>query len=73
MSNPLVKGQANQQQTPDLNKLYHQFQQNPMKYLSGMGIPQGMNDPKQILAFLADNGKIPPALKRRANAMLGRK
>ena len=59
--------------TPNMNELYNQFAQNPMKYLTGMNIPQGMNNPQQIVQFLADNGKIPPHLQGKVNAMLGRK
>ena len=77
MGNPLMNGQKqqaqSQQQMPDMNKLFNQFRQNPLQYLSGMGIPQGMNDPKQIVTYLADSGKIPPMLQGRVNAMLGRK
>ena len=69
MGNPLNVG--NQQ--PDMNELYQQFVQNPMKYLTGLNLPQGMNSPQQIVQFLADNGRIPPMLQARVNAMLGRR
>ena len=70
--NPLTAGQT-AQQTPDMNALYQQFQQNPLKYLTGLNIPQGMNNPQDIVRFLADNGKVPPMLQARVNAMLGRR
>ncbi len=70
--NPLTAGQTTQQM-PDMNALYQQFQQNPLKYLTGMNIPQGMNNPQDIVRFLADNGRIPPFLQARVNAMLGRR
>ena len=69
--NPLTAGQG--QQMPDMQTLYKQFQQNPMKYLTGMDIPQGMNSPEQIVRYLAQNNKIPPMLQGRVNAMLGRR
>ena len=67
MSNPLVQKQ------PDINEMYQQFLQNPMRYLTGLNVPQGMTSPQQIVQFLADNGRIPPMLQQRVNAMLGRK
>lgn len=66
--------QPNQQaQQPDMNKLFEQFKQNPMKYLAGLNIPQGMTEPKQIVMHLANTGGIPPQLQGRVNAMLGRR
>ena len=67
MGNPLVQKQ------PDINQLYQQFMQNPMQYLTGMNIPKELTTPQQIVQYLADNGKIPPMLQGRVNAMLGRK
>lgn len=69
MANPLVS----KQQQPDMNQLYRQFMQNPLQYLMGLNIPQGLTTPQQIVQYLADNGKIPPMLQGRVNAMLGRK
>ena len=66
MSNPLVQKQ------PDINELYQQFIQNPMRYLTGLNLPQGLTSPQQIVQFLSDNGRIPPMLQQRVNAMLGR-
>ena len=70
MSNPLNVGR---QQQPDMNALYQQFIQNPMQYLMGMNIPKELTTPQQIVQYLADNGRIPPMLQQRVNAMLGRK
>jgi hypothetical protein len=70
MANPFVQ---KQQQQPDMNALYQQFMQNPMQYLTGMNIPKELTTPQQIVQYLADNGKIPPMLQQRVNAMLGRK
>jgi hypothetical protein len=69
MANPFVQ----KQQQPDMNALYQQFMQNPMQYLTGMNIPKELTTPQQIVQYLADNGKIPPMLQGRVNAMLGRK
>ena len=70
MSNPLNVGR---QQQPDMNALYRQFMHNPMQYLTGMNIPKELTTPQQIVQYLADNGRIPPMLQGRVNAMLGRK
>ena len=67
MGNPFVQKQ------PDINQLYQQFMQNPMQYLMRMNIPKELTTPQQIVQYLADNGKIPPMLQGRVNAMLGRK
>ena len=67
MGNPFVQKQ------PDINQLYQQFMQNPMQYLMGMNIPKELTTPQQIVQYLADNGRIPPMLQQRVNAMLGRK
>ena len=67
MGNPFVQKQ------PDINQLYQQFMQNPMQYLTGMNIPKELTTPQQIVQYLADNGKIPPMLQGRVNAMLGRR
>lgn len=76
--NPLLTGQSapvqqKPQGQPDINAMFQQFRQNPMKYLTGYNIPQNLNSPEQIVRFLADNGKVPPMLQARVNAMLGRR
>lgn len=71
--NPLTAGQPTMQRQPDMNALYNQFRQNPVKYLTGLDIPQGMNNPEQIVRYLANNNRIPPMLQARVNAMLGRR
>lgn len=63
--------QQAQQQMPDMNKLYQQFQKNPLKYLPNA--PQGVTEPLELLRYYADSGKIPPMLQGRVNAILGRK
>ena len=57
---------------PDMNTLFQQFRQNPLKYLTGLDIPAGMTSPQQIVQHLAFSGKIPPQLQGRVNAMLRR-
>ena len=71
--NPLISGTPTQSQQPDMNALYNQFQQNPTKYLTNLNLPQGLTDPEQIVRYLAQNGKIPPMLQGRVNAMLLRR
>ena len=61
----------NQNNHPDMNKLFQQFKADPLKYLTG--IPQGMTNPQQIVQYLANNGRIPAHLQGRVNAMLGRR
>lgn len=74
MSNPLIhKNSQPQQQQPDMNKLFKQFQNDPRKYLSGLNIPQELTTPEQMVRHLAANGQIPPALRATVNAMIGRK
>lgn len=66
MANPLVNKQ------PDLNQLYQQFIQNPTQFLTGLNIPKELTTPEQMVQYLAQNGKIPPMLQARVNAMLNR-
>ena len=67
MGNPFI-----QQKQPDINQLYQQFVQNPLQFLQGMNIPKELTTPQQIVQYLADNGKIPPMLQTKVNAMLNR-
>lgn len=69
MGNPL--NLPNQQ--PNMAMMQQQFNQNPMRYLAGLNIPQGMTDPEQIVRHLDSTGQIPPVLQAKVNAMLGRK
>lgn len=66
MGNPFTAKQ------PDLNQLYQQFIQNPTQFLTGLNIPKELTTPEQMVQYLADNGKIPPMLQARVNAMLNR-
>lgn len=70
VSNPLNIGQMQQ---PDLNKLYQEFAQNPMKYLTGLGIPANITTPQQAVEYCVSAGKVPPILQQKINAMLGRR
>lgn len=69
MGNPL--NIPNQQ--PNMQQMRQQFNQNPMRYLTGLNIPQGMTDPEQIVRHLDGTGQIPPMLQAMVNAKLGRK
>lgn len=71
MGNPLNNATTTKQ--ADINELFEQFKQNPAKYLSGLNIPQNMNDPRQIVQYLSQSGRIPPALQQRVNAMFATK
>ena len=42
MNNPLNVNQTTNAQI-DYNKLFQQFKQDPMRYLTGLNIPQSMN------------------------------
>lgn len=73
MGNPLNTGQPQQIQQPDLNKLYQEFVQNPMKYLTGLNIPSNITTPQQAVEYCMSAGKVPPILQQKINAMLGRR
>lgn len=67
MSNPIIP-----KQQPDIQQLFQQFKQNPMKYLTGLNIPSGMTSPQQIVQYLAANGKIPAQLQGQVKALMSR-
>lgn len=72
MANPLNVGRQQQgQQMPDFNQLYQQFVQNPMKYLTGLNMPQNIQTPEQAVRYLASNGQIPPLIQKQVYSMLG--
>lgn len=71
MGNPL--NPQTPQQNPNMQLAYQQFQQNPMRFLTGLNIPQGMTDPRQIVEHLANTGQVPPQLQAMVNARLGRR
>lgn len=50
---------------------FQQFMQNPMMYMmqKGMNIPQGMNDPNQIVQHLLNTGQITQAQYNQAAQM----
>ena len=73
MANPLNAGNSTQMQMPDFYQLYQQFIQNPMKYLTKLNIPQGIQTPEEAVRFLASNGQIPPLIQRQVYSMLNRK
>lgn len=61
-------------QNIDINALYKQFQMNPLDFLikSRLNIPQGMNNPQQIVQHLATSGQVPPQYRQQVDAMLKR-
>ena len=42
----------------NMMSMFQNFMQNPMSYLAGMNIPQGMSDPNQIIQQLMNSGRI---------------
>lgn len=67
--NPLS---SRNQQTPDINALFQQFSENPTKYLTGLNVPAHLKTPEQIVEYLFSNGKVPPILHGRINALRGK-
>lgn len=37
---------------------FRQFMNNPGQYLARMGIPQGMNNPQDVIQHLMDTGRL---------------
>lgn len=66
MNNPIIPKQ------PDIQQLFQQFKQNPMKYLTGLNVPSGMTSPQQIVQYLAANGKIPAQIQEQVKALMPR-
>ena len=71
MANPLNAGRSQQAQTPDFERLYQEFIKDPMRYLTGLNIPQNIQTPEGVVRFLASNGKIPPLIQKQVYTMLG--
>lgn len=72
MANPLIPQQSNQRP----NKAFDQFKQDPTAYLvkCGLQIPEGFSgDYRALVEHLNATGQIPPALRGRVNAMLGKR
>ena len=79
MSNPLVNSnnsnQTDVQNAQDFNKLYQQFQKNPIEFLikSKLNIPQNIgNNPQEIVKYLFQSGQVPKQLMPRVQQMLGK-
>lgn len=49
--------------------MFQTFMQNPMSYLSGMNIPQGMTDPNAIIQQMMNSGKINQSQYNQAQQM----
>lgn len=58
MSNPLFKNQSRGVSFNDFMSSFRQFSGNPMQMLSGLGIPQGMSNPSEIIQHLMNSGKL---------------
>lgn len=57
-------------------QMYNEFRQNPTAYLvkCGLQIPTDFSgDYRALVQHLAQTGQIPPALRGRVQAMLGRR
>ena len=73
MANPLIPQQSSQRPSKEA---FDQFKQNPTAYLvkCGLQIPEGFSgDYKAIVQHLANTNQIPPALRGRVQAMLGKR
>ena len=75
--NPIYPHQQKQPQSrPDPNAMYQEFQKNPSDFLvkCGLNIPADFQgDYRAMVEHLANSGQVPPALRGRVNAMLGRR
>lgn len=63
MSNPLINSQNSQTNGISFGEFMNKFKQfsgNPMQMLGNMGIPQGMNNPGDIVQYMIGSGKISP-------------
>lgn len=65
------KQPAQQQMTP--RQAWQQFQQNPIGSLkqAGLNIPDGMNNPQQIVQHLMQTGQVPQGRLQQAMQMAG--
>lgn len=69
MGNPL-NTQSTQQ--PNLQQMRQQFNQNPLQFLRGFNIPEGMTDPQAIVQHLYSTGQVPPKAQALIS-MMGRR
>lgn len=62
MSNPLImqNSQNNGISFGEFMDKFKQFSGNPTQMLENMGIPQGVNNPSQIIQYMVNSGKISP-------------
>lgn len=84
MGNPVFKNRQfpqgnqnesnNRSQNPlDLNALFNQFKENPLKYLGNCNLPADCQTPEQAVRYLASTNQIPPLLQPQIYGMLGKK
>lgn len=74
MANPLFQRQASSQQ-PN-KEMYDEFKKDPSAYLvkCGLQVPADFSgDYRALVQHLANTGQIPPALRGRVQAMLGKR
>lgn len=60
MRNPLIPNRQNNVSFDDFMGRFRQFSGNPMQMLSqsGLNIPQGLNNPSEIIQHLMNSGKL---------------
>ena len=60
MRNPLIPNRQNNVSFDDFMGRFRQFSGNPMQMLSqsGLNIPQGVNNPNEIIQHLMNSGKL---------------
>lgn len=82
MGNPVFKNQqfpqanqngSNNQQPLDLNAMFNEFKQNPMKYLGNLNLPPNIQTPEEAVRYAAATNQIPPLIQQQVYGMLGKK
>lgn len=69
------QGQPARQGEPfDYNRAYQEFRGAPGQFLNKakLGIPEDIDDPNQMLNYLEQSGKVPPAMMNMAKAIAPR-
>lgn len=82
MGNPVFKNQqfpqqiqngSNNQQPLDLNAMFNEFKQNPLKYLGNLNLPPNIQTPEEAVRYAAATNQIPPLIQQQVYGMLGKK
>ena len=68
------QNQPAQAERMDINQAYRDFRNDPGKYLDKgkLCIPEDVNDPEQMLKYLEQSGKVPPAVLNMARSIAPR-